>query len=391
MDSEAKKTWQTKIFVIYLLGFLFTLHTTLPAYINSTFLRQITSENFVGLIYTVAAIITIIAFAVIPKVLKRFGNYRTVMTLLAIDFFSLLGLVFNENHYLIFLLFITGFVAIALIGFNIDVFLESLTSDSKTGKIRGTLLSTSNIAWIISPLITGFILTDGDYWKIFLAAALLLIPVLFLVQKNLSHFKDAEYRVTPPMRTFRDIVHEKNIRGAFMVSFFLQFFYSWMIIYTPIYLYTYIGFTWQEIGTIFSVMLLPFVLTEAPLGRLADTRWGEKEVMCIGFIVMALSTGMITFIETKSLWLWMSLLFISRVGASMVEIMSETYFFKKVNSDKANIIGMFRTMRPWAYILSPILATILFAFALPIKYIFIVLAIIMFLGLYWSLELEDTR
>ena len=176
-----------------------------------------------------------------------------------------------------------------------------------------------------------------------------------------------------------------------MVGFLLQFFYSWMVIYTPIYLYTHIGFSWQEIGIIFSIMLLPFVLTEAPLGKLADRKWGEKEVMSVGFIVMALATGLIAFVETKNLALWAILLFITRIGAAMVEIMSETYFFKKVHSSKADVIGFFRTMRPFAYIISPILATVLFAFFLPIKYIFLVLAIIMFLGLYSSLELKDTK
>ena len=311
--------------------------------------------------------------------------------LLIIDFISLLNLIWIQNVFIVSVSFIASFVAIAIIGFNLDVFLESFSKDAVTGKIRGTLLSTSNIAWIIAPLIGSFILTNSDYWKIFLAAVLILLPVFFLLGNNLKNFKDPEYKHIPIRNATREIIKDKNIRGVFIVSFLLQFFYSWMVIYTPIYLYTYLGFSWQEIGVMFSIMLLPFVLTEAPLGKLADTRWGEKEVMSVGFIIMALATGMIAFIETKSFILWTALLFMSRVGASMVEVMSETYFFKRVDSKKANIIGIFRTMRPWAYVISPILATFLFAFSLPVKYIFFVLALIMFLGLHWSLELKDTR
>ncbi len=389
MDKLEKR--QSSIFVIYLLGFLFTLHATLPVYINSTFLSHFTSERFVGILYVISSILTIIAFITIPKILRRFGNYPTVITLLTIELISMLGLGFAQNDTLISLFFITSFMATALIGFNIDIFLEHFSSDSQTGKIRGTLLSTSNIAWIISPLIASFILTDGDYWKIFLAATVILFPIFFLTHHNLKNFKDSEYRIIPFKKTVREIITDKNIRGVFTVSFLLQFFYSWMIIYTPLYLYAHIGFSWQEIGVMFSIMLVPFVLTEAPLGKLADTRWGEKEVMSVGFIVIALATGMIAFIQAKSILLWTAILFVSRVGASMVEIMSETYFFKKIDSGKANIIGLFRTMRPWAYVISPLLATILFGLGLDIKYIFIVLAIIMFSGLHWSLELEDTK
>ncbi len=391
MNPESEKRWQANVFVIYLLGFLFTLHGALPAYINSTFLSRFISEKFVGLLYTVSAILTIFIFAKIPQILRRFGNYKTIMALLAVDFLALLGLAFTANRAIISVCFVLTFISISLIGFNLDIFLERFSKDSVTGKIRGTLLSTSNIAWIIAPLIGSFILTDGDYWKIFLATATLILPIMFLLRNNLQNFSDPEYKITPLKNTTNEILRDKNTRSVFFVSFLLQFFYSWEIIYMPIYLYTYLGFSWQQIGVMFSIMLLPFVLTEAPLGKLADTRWGEKEVMSVGFIVMALSTAMVPFIVAKNMLLWTALLFVSRVGASMVEIMSETYFFKKIDSARANIIGLFRTMRPLAYLVSPVIAIALFTVGLQIKYIFIALAVIMFLGLHFSLELKDTR
>ncbi|MBI2476430.1 MAG: MFS transporter [Candidatus Taylorbacteria bacterium] len=389
--GEAEKGRQSNVFVIYLLGFLFMLHGALPAYINSTFLSHFTTERFVGMLYAVSAVLTIWAFAAIPKVLRRFGNYRAMVFLLVVDFWSILGLAWFTDLLLVAACFIISFLAIALIGFNLDVFLESFSRDAVTGKIRGAFLSTSNIAWIIAPLIGSFILSDGDYWKIFLAAAALILPILFLARNNLKNFKDSDYEIIPVKNTALEVIGDKNIRSVFFVSFLLQFFYSWMVIYTPLYLYTYIGFSWREIGIMFSIMLLPFVLTEAPLGKLADRRWGEKEVMAVGFIVMAIASLMIAFIGAKSFLLWTALLFASRIGAAMVEIMSETYFFKKVDSSRANVIGLFRTMRPWSYLISPVLATMLFAFSLPIKYIFIVLTLVMFLGLHFSLELEDTR
>lgn len=388
-NNETKR--QSNIFVIYLLGFLFTLHGALPAYVNSTFLSRFTSEGFVGILYAISAAITIISFIYIPSILRKLGNYRMIITLLAVDFVCTLNMAWSENFYLIVLSFILGFVSLAIIGFNIDVFLESFSKDSITGKIRGTFLSTANMAWIIAPLIGSFILTDGDYWKIFFTTAILIIPIVFLLHHNLKNYLDPEYKEIPFKKTFKEVISDKNIRSIFFVSFLLQFFYSWMVIYTPIYLYTYVGFSWHEIGIMFSIMLLPFVLTEAKLGRLADTRWGEKEVMSVGFIVIALATGLVSFIEAKSILLWTVILFTTRIGASMVEIMSETYFFKKINSGKTNIIGLFRTMRPWAYLIAPLIATMLFSAGLSIKYIFVVLAVIMFAGLHWSLELEDTK
>ena len=175
-----------------------------------------------------------------------------------------------------------------------------------------------------------------------------------------------------------------------MINFLLQFFFTWMVIYTPIYLHQYIGFSWREIGIIFSIMLLPFVILEIPLGRLADTRYGEKEMLAIGFIVMAVSTGLVSFIPVKDMALWIVLLFLTRVGASTVEVMSETYFFKKIDPDKVHIMSAFRMLRPLSYTISPIAAMILLFF-IPLQYLFIPLAFLLFYGVRYSLTLEDTR
>ena len=86
----------------------------------------------------------------------------------------------------------------------------------------------------------------------------------------------------------------------------------------------------------------------------------------------------------------MAILFITRIGASMVEIMSETYFFKKIDSSQIQIISVFRTAKPFAYVIGPVVATALLYFV-EFKFIFMVLGFLMFYGLRFSLALKDTR
>ncbi len=384
------ETKSSGAFVIYLLGFLFALHATLPIYINSSFLSKISNEQFVGIIYSVGSIVTILCFLFIPSILRKFGGYKTVVAFIFLELLSLIALAFMQSPVMLVLFFISSLVAIAIIGFIIDLFLENVSSNNKTGKIRGVFLTSVNIAWIISPLITSFILTNSDYWKIYIAAAVLLIPVLFLVKHNLYHFKDRQYDKTTFLKTAKEIWSNKDIKNIFAVSFLMQFFFAWMVIYTPLYLHNHIGFNWDQIGIMFSVMLLPYVLTELPLGKIADDRLGEKEILSIGFIIMAISTGLIAFISDNNFFLWMAILFITRIGASMVEIMNETYFFKKIDPSQMAIISMFRTTKPLAYIIGPIIATTLFMF-IDFKYIFIILGLLMFYGLRFSLALKDTR
>ena len=107
----------------------------------------------------------------------------------------------------------------------------------------------------------------------------------------------------------------------------------------PIYLNQYVGFTWDKIGIIFTIVLLPYMLFEFPLGKLADRWLGEKEFLIIGFVIMAGATGALTFITSTSIVVWTIALFMTRVGGSFTEIMSETYFFKQIDDGDVNIIS----------------------------------------------------
>jgi MFS family permease len=139
-------------------------------------------------------------------------------------------------------------------------------------------------------------------------------------------------------------------------------------------------------------MLLPFIFIQIPTGRLADRRLGEKEMLSIGFIIMALSTIIMYFINSSSLIIWALILFGTRVGASVVEIMCDVYFFKKVDNCNANLISFYRMARPFAYITAPLIASIVLSFSgFGINYLFLVLGVMMFSGLVFSLSILDTK
>jgi MFS family permease len=137
-------------------------------------------------------------------------------------------------------------------------------------------------------------------------------------------------------------------------------------------------------------MLVPFVIFELPLGEMADDKYGEKEFLTIGLVIMGLSTIFIGFVTAKVFWMWAVMLFITRIGASFVEIGSESYFFKKVDIEKTDVTSFFRISRPLSYIIAPLLATITLQF-IPFQYTFIVIGSIMIIGTKYSLSLQDTK
>ena len=182
----------------------------------------------------------------------------------------------------------------------------------------------------------------------------------------------------------------KDLKYSILAQFILQFFYAWVVIYLPLYMITEIGFDWQTLGFLFTIMLLPFMIFELPVGWIADHKYGEKEFMIFGFIAMSLAAALLTLTYEKTFIVWAVLLFFSRFGASFVEVTNESYFFKQVKSDDSDLISLFRMTRPFAYILAPLIATISLSF-LSFGATFWVLGSITLLGSMCAYRITDTR
>ena len=378
------------LYTVYVIGFLFSLQAAIPAYVSSTFLSTFSDEKMVGLIFSVSAFITILAFFVVPTFLRRFGNYKTAIALSLVTLLSLLGLVFSKDPSLLVIYFIVCQISMSLLAFSVDIFLEKYSANGTTGQIRGIYLTSINFAWMLSPLISTFLLTSNEYWKIFLVAAIPLLPMILIIYSKFQKFSDPVYAEPSLLLAAKQVWRNANLRRIYIINFLLRFFYSWMTIYTPIYLYFNLHLPWSQIGIIFLFMLMPFVLLDYPLGRLADKKLGEKEMLIAGLAITGIATASISFFDTLSPVILAIILFTTRIGAATVEIMSETYFFKKVDGDGANLISAYRTIGPIASVIAPIVATG-FLFFFDLKMTFLALGIIMLYGIRFAITLKDTR
>jgi MFS family permease len=344
------------IYTIGIINFLFTLHIAVPAYVDSSYLSLFSNQNTVGLIYMAAAAITVLCFFFIYRVLKRYGDYRTALVLIILDGITLAGIVWGGSFLLIAISFVLNMAVAALIGYTNDVFLETYTDVAHTGGVRGFFLTLTNGAWILSPLIAGMLIaTNHSYGRVYIAALAILAPVLYLVHKNFKQFPDSSYVSPSSWQTLLELGRMPDIWKLCVVNVVLNTFYSWMVIYTPLYLASVIGFDWSSIGIILTVMLIPFVLIQLPVGRLVDENYSERELMAVGFVIMGAATIALGFVHSHSLIVWAGALFVTRIGAALAEVMIQTYFFKSVDPKDSNILASFWTTRQIPYFLAPAL------------------------------------
>src|SRR4030042_4394082 len=119
-------------------------------------------------------------------------------------------------------------------------------------------------------------------------------------------------------------------------------------------------------------MLIPFVLFQYPAGYLADTRFEERDMMAVALLILGVSTVSIYFLGPASTAVWAGVLFVTRIGASLIEILRDSYFYKRIDQTDVDITDFFRTVRPVAYIIgSPLAAPVALRFLFKLLFLII--------------------
>lgn len=368
---------------IFFLGFLLSLHLAFVSYISSSFLATFSSEKNISFIYILGSLTSLFVLFFVPGILRKIGGYKFILLSSLLNAISLLLLSILKSSLGIIPIFIFYFTLNNLIVFALDELVQIFSKNSNMGRVRGLYLTVINLAWVISQSISGRTLSEFSFSTIYFIAFVIMTTFFVIAFLGLRNLNDPTYDKVLAWKSFKVFFANKNLARAYMINFLLQFFYVWMIVYTPIYLYSHLGFDWKEIGFIFMIMLLPFVLIQYPLGKHSD-KIGERKMLILGFAVASFATLSLFFIRKHEVWIWVVLLFTTRIGAAIIEVMNDVYFFKHITRENDEFIAIYRNTSPVAYVLAPIIAFIIFSLTPSFKFIFLILGALMLCGVYLS-------
>ncbi|MEX2029093.1 MAG: MFS transporter [Candidatus Paceibacterota bacterium] len=374
---------------IFFIGFLFSLHLALTAFVNSSFLSTLLKEEKVGFVYTLGFLISIVILLLIPKMLSRIGNYKFLLLAVGLNAFALLSLSVFKSIFLIIPIFMSYLILNIMIIFSLDELLSMSSKNSSIGKIRGFYIMIISLAWVIAPSISGAILSNFSFSILYFISSLLMTSVLIISFFSFKSLEDPKYDKTPILESLQIFSKNKNLVRAYKINFLLQFFYAFMVIYTPIYLNAHLGFSWTEIGGMFTIMLTPFVILPFFVGKYSD-RVGERKMLIFGFMVTSLATLSLFFIKQPQFWIWALLLFTTRIGASTIETMIDTYFFKHITPENDEFVSIYRNTTPIAYITAPLVVFLVFALTPSFNFIYPILSAFMLYGIYLAATIKKS-
>ena len=350
--------------VIFIGNFFFSLFIALITYILLPYLSSFMPSAYTGLVISGGALAAVILFPFMPKLVERHGAQRLVLIFATLEMFALLALATTPGPVTGILLVAVAIALQPFMAYELDILLETTVAEENiTGRVRAIFLTAWNIAALAAPLLVGALLASSEaYGHVFLTSAIALVPFIVLLT-----VRDLPRGVPPKLsniwNTLLCIMRDRDLFAVTFGHLLLYMFFVWAPFYTPIYLHTELGIPWSDLGWVFSIMLLPYVLIQYPAGLLADRVFGDKELMFAGFVVAGLSFAAIgLFTASTPLIVIICVLFVSRIGSALVEGMTEGHFFRRMSEKDVNAISVFRGIWPLTELTAPIIGSAILIF-----------------------------
>ncbi|HHH12518.1 MAG TPA: MFS transporter, partial [Candidatus Moranbacteria bacterium] len=283
-------------------------------FVASAFFRAAAPGVPVAVFYFLIAVLTLVTLFKVEYIIRLWGRIAVLFTLTTIAAAASFALVFVPPSSFGALLLMGVLLMAASLPVLLDMISESFTFDKAAGRSYGLQWSSYYLGFIPATFLSTYLLQNYGFSGLFFILGLLYAAMLFpavilsRLTGRLNHFGSRKI-------TLRAFLGGGWFAGIYFVAVALQFFYAIMAVYMPLYLREN-GYSWEEIGLMFTIMLLPFLLVEYWAGAAADRWWGERELLAVGAGLIVLSMFWIVSAPPQMTLVWAAVLFVSRVGAA---------------------------------------------------------------------------
>lgn len=356
-------------------------------YVTSDYIKEAVGVRGVGISYVLSYLVIFILLFYFHKIVNKFGKMRVflLVQLFKIGILSVLSVIPIEYPGALLLMVYMVFSYITWV--EMDSILEAFSIDRMSGRIRGLYLFFSNLGYFMGPFIATQLLGQSGFYSVFIFTMLLSITLFVFALVKLRNVREDIKEVLEPLELFRKVFSNKDIFNIYLVSVALEIFFALATVYLPLYLLS-LGLEWSQVGIVIAFSMVPFLILQYPAGLLADKKLGEKELLFVAILLTGTSASMIYFIDSSSVVFWSSVMLLIRIGPALMEILRDSYFYKKIDGRDLDMIDFFRTAGPVGVISGTFIASIALVF-FSMKAIFLLSGILIMLGIFPAMKLND--
>jgi len=346
----------------------------------------------VSIISFVSAFITFIAFIsffILIPIVER--NNKSKLFKISLFFIGISYLIFFISRSMA-IFFVAAILWAFFTSLRINAFgiiIRDKSSNKKLSRNEGLIYTFFNLAWLIGPLIAGFVSDKYGVPIIFPLAAAFIFLGLFMFK--ISKINDSNITKKVHGNVFKNFISffkSKDRTKAYILGGGVN---SWLIL---IYLYTPLMIINSHLGDIWigyflaSFVIMP-ILFEYYFSKIAG-KVGFKRMFQTGFLILGLAALVCFFIS--NIYIIMGILAISSIGIAMIEPTTEAYFFDilKKKKEESLYYGPYNTTIEVSYFIGSFICGLLLLF-IPFKSIFLVFSAFMAIYFIVSFSMKDVK
>lgn len=346
------------------------------------------NASYVGFINSTLTIVCILTyFFAIPLIEK---TSKTKLYLGSLFLYIISYLLFSELDKIYAVLSVGIILAIAssLKVTSFGIIVRDKTKDCNVSENEGLIYTSINLAWLIGPLVAGFIAEEYGVNKVFLFAAGVVFLALILFQAfGLKDERISKKIDKNSLKVFINFFKSKERFKAYILAGGGNFWWALIYTYIPIYIIQK-GLSDMIVGYFLFAITIPLITSEYYFGKLAG-KIGFKKIFMIGFSILTAICIYCFFIS--NIYLLLGMLVLASFGVAMIESTTEAYFLDIITtSERDKYYGPFSTSIDSSSFVATMLGALVLLI-LPLKYVFLFFGTIMFIFMLISMTIKNIR
>src|SRR3989344_3682973 len=347
--------------VLFIVSIALSLVDTIWAVYMNSFIHSASVVGFISAGLTLLSFVS--SFLFIPLIEK---SNKARMFGFSLILFALTYFLFSINRKFYFFIVLA---AIATILSTLRVVSFGIMVRDKSGKNlsrnEGMVYTFMNTAWLIGPLIAGYLSDKYGFNLIFMLSAFFFLTSFFLFR--MSNIKDHNIKKKVDhgvLKNFFDFFKDRNRTIAYFISGAISLWWVLVYLFIPIYMIES-GLTDLHLGYFLFAAVVPLILSEYKFAKLAG-KIGFKKIFKAGFLLIS-AVSLAAFFA-GNIYLTLGLVVLASFGVAMIEPTSEAYFFDILKKKEENrFYAPYNTTIDVYYFIGKILASVILIF-LPFKY-----------------------
>lgn len=336
------------IIILLFASFVGTIITVHPIYIKQ-FVRE---PELVGLIASIVYLVELTLSVPIGVLSDRIGRKALLIISLLTMSFVLSAFFVNSSVHALILLQIAFGASMVPVWTTGEAFIKDISPIGRRGEFRSFFGTFVNTGMLIGPVIGGYLASNLGIRFPYIFASFWLIAPLILSFRVREERSAETFSLGEVTKTF---LRHGELKILAFCSVSLYFWYASKWTFGPLLLAD-LGYGTHIIGIWLGVSVIPFLIFQIPIGKLAD-KLGKTKMMYLGFLISAIFLVPLGFLGSISGLLL--LVFIVSIGTTFVEPLIEARVTDIVPKEQyGGYSGIFELAKTLGLMLGPLISSI---------------------------------